>query len=57
MSNGVLGSLGESITDYDGFDKSLTQADMKTFAIPSTSGTGSEVSDGVGVIDEHRSSK
>ena len=59
MSKGlaVLGSFGGSVTDYDGFDKSPNKPDMKKFAIPTTSGTGSEVSDGVVVIDEQRNTK
>ncbi|MFC1495774.1 iron-containing alcohol dehydrogenase, partial [Thermodesulfobacteriota bacterium] len=59
MSKGlaVLGTFGGSITDYDGFDKFPTKPDMKIFAIPTTSGTGSEVSDGVVVIDEERNTK
>jgi len=59
MSKGlaILGSFGGSITDYDGFDKFPAKPDMKVFAIPTTSGTGSEVSDGVVVIDEQRNTK
>ena len=57
MSKGVLGSFGGCITDNDGFDGSPTEPDMEAFAIPSTSGTGSEISDGVVVIDEQRNNK
>ena len=59
MSKGlaVPGSFGGSITDYDGFDKFPTKPDMKIFAIPTTSGTGSKVSDRVVVIDEQRNTK
>ena len=59
MSKGlaVLGSFGGRITDYDGFDKFPGKPDMKIFAVPTTSGTGSEVSDGVVVIDEERNTK
>lgn len=59
MSKGlaVLGTFGGTITDYDGFDKFPSRPDMKIFAIPTTAGTGSEVSDGVVVIDEQRNTK
>ena len=59
MSKGlaVIGSFGGSITDYDGFDRFPRRPDMKIFAVPTTAGTGSEVSDGVVVIDEERSTK
>ncbi len=59
MSKGlaVLGTFGGSIVDYDGFDKFPSKPDMKIFAIPTTAGTGSEVSDGVVVIDEQRNTK
>lgn len=59
MSKGlaVLGAFGGNITDYDGFNKFPARPDMKIFAIPTTAGTGSEVSDGVVVIDEERNTK
>lgn len=53
----VLGSFGGTIIDYDGFNKFPSKPDMKIFAIPTTSGTGSEVSDGIVVIDEQRNTK
>lgn len=53
----VLGTFGGCITDYDGFNKFPSRPDMKIFAIPTTAGTGSEVSDGVVVIDEKRNTK
>jgi alcohol dehydrogenase class IV len=53
----ILGTFGGSITDYDGFNKFPSRPDMKIFAIPTTAGTGSEVSDGIVVIDEKRNTK
>ena len=53
----ILGTFGGSITDYDGFDKFPAKPDLKVFAIPTTAGTGSEVSDGSVVIDEQRNTK
>jgi alcohol dehydrogenase class IV len=53
----ILGTFGGKITDYDGFDKFPAKPDMRIFAIPTTAGTGSEVSDGVVVIDEKRNTK
>ena len=53
----ILSKFGGSITKYDGFDKFPSKPDMKIFAIPTTAGTGSEVSDGVVVIDEQRNTK
>jgi alcohol dehydrogenase class IV len=53
----VIGTFGGSITNYDGFDKFPAKPHMKIFAIPTTAGTGSEVSDGVVVIDEQRNTK
>lgn len=59
MSKGlaVLGTFGGSITDYDGFNKFPAKPDMKIFAVPTTAGTGSEVSDGIVVLDEKRNTK
>ena len=59
MSKGlaIIGTFGGRITDYDGFDKFSSRPEMKIFAIPTTAGTGSEVSDGVVVIDEDRNTK
>jgi alcohol dehydrogenase class IV len=53
----VISTFGGTITDYDGFDKFPVKPNMKIFAIPTTAGTGSEVSDGAVVIDEQRKTK
>ncbi len=53
----VIGSLGGSISDYDGFELVPGIPRIKVIAIPTTSGTGSEVSDGVVLIDESRDTK
>lgn len=53
----ILGSFGGSIRDYDGFDLVPEIPRIKVVAIPTTSGTGSEVSDGVVLIDESRNTK
>jgi alcohol dehydrogenase len=53
----VIGTFKGVITDYDGFDKFPSKPKMKIFAIPTTAGTGSEVSDGVVVIDKQRNTK
>ena len=53
----VIGSFGGSIRDYDGFGLVPGIPHIKVIAIPTTSGTGSEVSDGVVLIDESRNTK
>ena len=53
----IIGSFGGSIRDYDGFDLVPEVPDIKVIAVPTTSGTGSEVSDGVVLIDELRKTK
>ena len=53
----IIGSFGGSIRDYDGFDLVPGVPRIRVIAIPTTSGTGSEVSDGVVLIDEARDTK
>jgi alcohol dehydrogenase len=53
----IIGTFGGDIRDYAGFDKVPGVPNLKVFAIPTTSGTGSEVSDGVALIDEERDTK
>lgn len=53
----LIGSFGGNIRDYDGFDLVPGVPCIKVIAIPTTSGTGSEVSDGVVLTDESRDTK
>jgi alcohol dehydrogenase len=53
----VIGSFGGHIRDYAGVDKVPGVPSIKTIAVPTTSGTGSEISDGVVLIDEERKTK
>lgn len=53
----VVASFGGNIRDYNGFDKVPAVPDQKIIAVPTTSGTGSEVSDGVVLIDEEKNTK
>lgn len=53
----LIAAFGGSIRDYDGFDKVPGRPNMKVIAVPTTSGTGSEVSDGVILIDQARGTK
>ncbi len=53
----VIGSFGGHIRDYAGFDKVPGVPSIKVVTIPTTSGTGSEISDGVVLIDEARQTK
>jgi alcohol dehydrogenase class IV len=53
----VIGSFGGHIRDYAGFDKVPGVPSIKVVAVPTTSGTGSEISDGVVLIDEARQTK
>jgi len=53
----IIGSFGGHIRDYDGFDLVPEYPSIKVIAVPTTSGTGSEVSDGVVLIDESRNTK
>lgn len=53
----VIASFGGRIQDYAGFDKVPSVPAMKVVAVPTTSGTGSEISDGSVVIDEARNTK
>jgi alcohol dehydrogenase len=53
----LIGSFGGHIRDYAGFDKVPAVPSIKTVTVPTTSGTGSEISDGVVLIDEERHTK
>jgi alcohol dehydrogenase len=53
----VIGSFGGHIRDYAGMDKVPSVPPIKVVTVPTTSGTGSEISDGVVLIDEARSTK
>ena len=53
----VIGSFGGRIRDYAGVNKVPGVPSIKTVAVPTTSGTGSEISDGVVLIDEDRHTK
>ena len=53
----VIGSFGGHIRDYAGFDKVPGVPSIKVVTVPTTSGTGSEISDGVVLIDEERHTK
>ena len=53
----LIGSFGGHIRDYAGFDKVPAVPSIKTVTVPTTSGTGSEISDGVVLIDEERQTK
>lgn len=53
----IIATFKGDIRDYAGFDKVPGKPAVKVIAIPTTSGTGSEVSDGVVIIDESRNTK
>lgn len=53
----VIGSFGGHIRAYAGFDKVPSVPAIKVLTVPTTSGTGSEISDGVVLIDEERNTK
>jgi len=53
----LIGTFGGHIRDYAGFDKVPGIPRIKTLTIPTTSGTGSEISDGVILIDEANDTK
>jgi alcohol dehydrogenase class IV len=53
----VIAKFGGSIRDYAGFDKVPDYPDWKSVMIPTTAGTGSEISEGVVLIDESIQSK
>jgi alcohol dehydrogenase len=53
----VIGSFGGHIRDYAGFDKVPAVPSIRVVTVPTTSGTGSEISDGVVLIDEERRTK
>lgn len=53
----VVAKFGGSIRDFAGYDKIPARPDWVNISIPTTAGTGSEVSDGGVFIDEDRNSK
>jgi alcohol dehydrogenase len=53
----IIHSFGGHIRDYAGHDKVPAVPAIKIIAVPTTAGTGSEISDGVVLIDEERQSK
>jgi len=53
----VIGSFGGHIRDYAGFNKVPAVPSIKVVTVPTTSGTGSEISDGVVLIDAERQTK
>jgi alcohol dehydrogenase class IV len=53
----VISSFGGHIRDYAGFDKVPAVPTMKVVTVPTTSGTGSEISDGSVLIDDERHTK
>ena len=53
----VIAQFGGRIRDYGGLDKIPESLTRKIVAVPTTSGTGSEISDGIVLIDEKVQSK
>ena len=53
----LIGSFGGHIRDYAGVDKVPGVPSIKVVTIPTTAGTGSEISDGVVLIDVERQTK
>lgn len=53
----IISSFGGHIRDYAGHEKVPGIPKTKIIAIPTTAGTGSEISDGVVLIDEERQTK
>ena len=53
----VIAQFGGHIRDYAGFDKIPEPLSRRIIAVPTTSGTGSEISDGSVLIDEAVQSK
>ncbi len=53
----LIASFGGDIRDYAGHEKVPGVPGIKVIAVPTTSGTGSEISDGVVLIDEERNTK
>ena len=53
----LVETFGGHIRDYAGFNKVPGVPRIKTITIPTTSGTGSEISDGVALIDKEHGTK
>ena len=53
----LIASFGGHIRDYAGHEKVPAVPAIKVVAVPTTSGTGSEISDGVVLIDQARNTK
>ena len=53
----VIAQFGGRIRDYGGLDRIPEPLTRKIIAVPTTSGTGSEISDGIVLIDEKIQSK
>ncbi len=53
----IVAQFGGHIRDYAGINKVPAPLERKLFAVPTTSGTGSEISDGAVFIDEALQSK
>jgi alcohol dehydrogenase class IV len=53
----VIAQFGGHIRDYGGIDRIPEPLTRKIIAVPTTSGTGSEISDGIVLIDEKVQSK
>ncbi len=53
----IIASFGGNIKDYAGHEKVPGVPTTKVIAVPTTSGTGSEISDGIVLIDEEQNTK
>ena len=53
----VIAQFGGHIRDYAGFGRIPEPLERKVIAVPTTAGTGSEVSDGIVLIDEAKQTK